>query len=326
MPSFYNPVIPIIVGPTAIGKTYLGIQLALKMEGEIISADSMQVYKYMNIGTAKPDLNEKNGITHHLIDFVSPEDRFTVADFQEMALKKIEDLLAQNTLPIIVGGTGLYIHSLLYDMDFTEQEIDVDLRSQLEKIYQNEGSHVLFQKLKKLDPEVALRIHPNNWKRIIRAIEVCSNTKEGIKDFSKDLKLRKNFSFKVYGLYQDRDLLYESINHRVDNMIQQGLEKEVEFLLNSGFNPNLPAMKGVGYKELISYLNGEYGYERAVELIKRNTRRFAKRQMTWFKRTPNVTWFQLHKSDPEEKKAEIVKISRHITNELEGMVDNEKQC
>lgn len=320
-----QPTIPVIVGPTAVGKTYLGIQLAKHANGEIISADSMQIYQHMNIGTAKPDSNEMQEIPHHLMDFVLPDQRFTVADFQELALQKIDELIKKNVLPIIVGGTGLYVHSLLYDMDFTEKEIDEALRSQLEKTYREEGSHALHQQLVALNPAIASRIHPNNWKRIIRAIEVCSASTAGMKDFSKDLKHREGYRFKVFGLYQDRSILYRSINERVDLMLENGLEEEVRHLLDSGFDPSIPALKGVGYKEFIRYFNHHYGYEECVELIKRNTRRFAKRQLTWFRKLPDVTWFYLEGLQPEKRKKELQTISNTILTELKGMVDDEKQ-
>jgi len=285
----------------------------------------MQIYQHMNIGTAKPDSNEMQGVPHHLMDIVAPDQRFTVADFQELALQKIDELVKKNVLPIIVGGTGLYIHSLIYDMDFTEKEIDTALRNQLEKTYREKGSHVLHQYLETLSPSIASRIHPNNWKRIIRAIEVCSASKEGMKDFSKDLKQREGYRFKVFGLYQDRNILYKSINQRVDLMLKKGLEEEVRHLIDSGFDPTSPAMKGVGYKEFIRYFSQHYGYEDAVELIKRNTRRFAKRQMTWFRRVPDITWFYLESLQPEERKKELQMVSGTILTELKGMVDDEKQ-
>ncbi|SFH48802.1 tRNA dimethylallyltransferase [Tindallia magadiensis] len=314
-----KPIIPIIIGPTAIGKTHLAIQLALKNHGEIISADSMQIYKKMNIGTAKPTNDEKQGVPHHLIDLILPDQRYTVADFQEQALTKIDVLTAQKILPIIAGGTGLYIHSLLYDMDFSKKEVDQSLRNKLEAIYKEKGSEELFLRLKAINPEVALRIHPNNWKRIIRAIEVSTYSSQGIKDFSKDLVERKNYCFKVFGLYQDRKILYNSINNRVDDMLNNGLKEEVHELLKCGYNRNSPALKGVGYKELIAYFYGECSYEDAVELIKRNTRRFAKRQMTWFNRIPDVTWYSLNSSNPADKEKELEVINNRIVKELKGM-------
>lgn len=320
-----QPVIPIIVGPTSIGKTYLAIEIAKRTNAEIISADSMQIYQHMNIGTAKPDVNEMQRVPHHLIDFVNPEQRFTVADFQELALQKVDELIEKQILPVIVGGTGLYINSLLYDMDFTEKEIDENMRRQLEKRYRDEGSSVLYQQLEKLNPAVASRIHPNNWKRIIRAIEVCSTSTKGMKDFSKDLKFRKGYRFQVFGISQDRGFLYQSINQRVDMMIANGLEREVDQLLQAGFDPTLPALKGVGYKEFIGYFSHHYGYEEAVELIKRNTRRFAKRQMTWFNKIPNIAWFYLESQQAEEKKIELQRIAHTILTELKGMIDNEEQ-
>ncbi|SDY89710.1 tRNA (adenosine(37)-N6)-dimethylallyltransferase MiaA [Tindallia californiensis] len=317
-------IIPIIIGPTAIGKTHLAIQLALKTNGEIISADSMQIYKKMNIGTAKPSTDEKQEIPHHLIDLILPDQRFTVADFQEQALTKIDELTIQKTLPIIAGGTGLYIHSLLYDMDFSKKEVDQSLRNKLEAIYKEKGSEELFLRLKSINSEVALRIHPNNWKRIIRAIEVSTYSSQGIKDFSKDLVARKNYCFKVFGLYQDRNTLYNSINNRVDDMLKNGLEEEVRELLRCGYNRNSPALKGVGYKELIAYFYGECSYEDAVGLIKRNTRRFAKRQMTWFNRIPDVTWYSLNGSSSNDKEKELEVINNLIIKELKGVGCSEK--
>jgi tRNA dimethylallyltransferase len=296
--------VPVIAGPTAIGKTALSLQLARFVQGEIISADSMQIYRHMNIGTAKPEEEEKQGIPHHLMDQINPDERFTVADFQEQAVAAIESISSRGFVPIVTGGTGLYIHSLLYRMDFTEIEIDTVLRERLEEEADRFGAEVMHQRLVLLDAAAAARIHPNNVRRVIRALEVSMNTKSGVKDFTRDLALNDTYDFRVFVLSEDRDSLYNRINQRVDQMMADGLEDEVRRLLSLGYDKNLPALQGVGYKELISYFQGELGYEEAVEMIKQNTRRFAKRQFTWFKRLPHARWITLDHLNSREAELE----------------------
>ena len=312
--------VPVIAGPTAIGKTALSLRLATFMQGEIISADSMQVYKYMNIGTAKPEEKEKQGIPHHLMDLINPDERFTVADFQEQAVAAIESISSRGLVPIVTGGTGLYIHSLLYQMNFTEIEIDTVLRKHLEEEADRFGTEVMHQRLVLLDAAAAARIHPNNVRRVIRALEVSMNTKNGIKDFTRDLVLNDSCDFRVYVLSEDRNSLYNRINRRVDQMMADGLEDEVRRLISMGYDKNIPALQGVGYKELISYFQGELGYEEAVEMIKQNTRRFAKRQFTWFKRLPHARWITLDHLSPRE--AELEKAFDRIMADLKAPTDN----
>lgn len=309
-----KPKVIIITGPTAVGKTAASVQLAQQLKGEIISADSMQIYKYMDIGTAKPATEEKQGIPHHLMDFLEPDQRFTVVDFQEKALVLIKDIHDRKSIPIVIGGTGLYLHSLLYRLDFTEVEMDATLRQKLESEGDLKGAAYMHQQLAKMDPEAAERIHPNNVKRVIRALEVILNAEEGVKDFSRPLEENTDYDFRTFVLHENRQSLYHRINLRVDIMIAEGLEAEVKKLLHSGYDVKLPAMQGVGYKEMIRYISGEIGYEEAVEIIKRNSRRYAKRQLTWFKKWPQAHWVLIDHEKPRDQ--EINRVVEMISGAL----------
>ncbi|HZJ76368.1 MAG TPA: tRNA (adenosine(37)-N6)-dimethylallyltransferase MiaA [Oscillospiraceae bacterium] len=302
----------IIAGPTAVGKTDTGIILADKLNGEIISADSMQIYKNMNIGTAKPNLEERKGVTHHLIDIINPDENFSVAEFQRLAGGIIDDLISNKKLPIIVGGTGLYINSLIYDMDFTQFASNRKLRETLQKEAEKMGNEYIHDKLKKIDPNLADRIHPNNVRRVIRAIEVYHGTGDKIGDFSRDIVLNDEYEFFLAGLTRERSELYDRINKRVDIMIEQGLIEEVRDLVNLGYSKDLISFKGLGYKEIIEYLEGRYDLNEAIRILKRNTRRYAKRQLTWFRRYESINWYNVSDYPTDENLAE------HIIEDFKG--------
>lgn len=289
----------ILTGPTAVGKTNLSIQLAKKMNMEIISADSMQIYKYMDVGSAKVTEDEMNGVKHYLIDEVTPEYSFSVSEFQERANDYINQIVKKGKLPLVTGGTGLYLNSLIYNMDFAKSDADNELREMLRVELEENGIDYMYEKLKSLDEEAANRIHKNNTKRVIRAIEVCMSGKK-MSDFSNDLKLNDKYEPIIIVLNRDREHLYRRINKRVDIMISQGLEDEVKTLLNMGYSSDLVSMQGIGYKEIIKYLNNEYTYEEAIEIIKRDSRRYAKRQLTWFRRYENAKWFDLDNYNDEK--------------------------
>jgi tRNA dimethylallyltransferase len=279
----------IILGPTASGKTKLSIELAKVLNGEIISADSMQVYKFMVIGTAKPDMEEMEGVKHYLIDEILPNEEFSVAKFQELALKYIDDILLKGKTPIITGGTGLYINSLIYNINFSETISDWELRERLSKIAEEKGNKYLHDMLKEVDPETSEKIHENNVKRVVRALEVYEYTKRPI-SYHQELSLSvpSKHEFVIIGLRMDRERLYEKINNRVDIMFEKGLINEVKKLIELGYHNNAIAMQGIGYKEILSNIRGEISIEEAKEIIKRDSRHYAKRQITWFKRIQNI--------------------------------------
>lgn len=291
----------IVAGPTAVGKTDTAIGLAKILNGEIISADSMQIYKYMNIGTAKPSLEEQRGIPHYLVDCIYPDEDFSVAEFQSRAEGLISDITEKGKLPIIAGGTGLYVNSLVYEMDFTSTISNWELRNKLEEEAIAFGNEFIHNKLMDLDPRAAERIHPNNLKRVIRAIEVNIECGENIGDFSEDVKLNPNYDICMIGLTRDREELYQRVNLRVDLMLQQGLVEEVKGLLEKGYPKDLVAFKGLGYKEIIGYLEGEYDLPYTIEILKRDTRRYAKRQLTWFRRYKEINWFNMSEYSSQQK-------------------------
>ena len=281
----------VITGPTAVGKTKLSIELAKRIGGEIISADSMQVYKYMNIGTDKISADKMEGVPHHLIDFLDPHEDFNVFIFQKLVKEAIEGITKRGKVPIIVGGTGFYIQAVLYDIDFTETDEDETYRHELEKRALEEGVHVLHEELRAVDPESADAIHENNSKRVIRALEYYKKTGRKISEHNTEQHQRTSpYDFKYFVLTDDREVLYSRIEKRVDQMIDEGLEAEVKELLAMDIPKEATSMQGLGYREMIGYLEGEYDLDRAVYLIKRNTRHFAKRQLTWFKRERDVLW------------------------------------
>lgn len=277
----------IITGPTGIGKTEISLKLAKKYKGEIISSDSMQIYKKLDIGTAKLDLS-KTTIPHYMIDVVEADENFSVAEFKNKSKAIISDINKRGGLPFVVGGTGLYINSLVYNLDFTETEADYQYRNELNKILEKDGSEVLYNKLLDLNSDMAEKIHKNNGQRIIRALEILKNGNEKGNNFRQE---NKDYNLVYIGLNMDRERLYDRINDRVDKMINLGLVEEVKGLLNDGIDKNSQSLKAIGYKEVISYLDNEIDYDEMVELIKKNSRHYAKRQLTWFRRDDRIKWF-----------------------------------
>jgi tRNA dimethylallyltransferase len=302
----------IILGPTAVGKTDISIEIAKKVNGEIISADSMQIYKHMNIGTAKPKIEEMQGIHHYLIDEIEPDEEFNVAIFQRKASQYINSILNKNKLPIVVGGTGLYINSLVYPLDFTDGVSNWEYRKKLDQIAENRGNEYLHDLLINIDPESASNIHPNNRKRVIRALEVYEETGKTMSYFKERSQNKEStYNLLMIGLTMERQLLYERINKRIDIMIEDGLIDEVKNILDMGYNKNLISMLGLGYKEIVKYLEGKYTLEEAIYTLKRDTRRFAKRQLTWFRRDDRIHWFNV---DARSKNSIIKNILEEINN------------
>lgn len=290
--------IVVLTGPTAVGKTELSIQLAKVIGGEIISADSMQVYKHMDVGSAKITPEEMDGVRHYLVDELEPFDEFHVVKFQEYAKKYLNEIYAHGKIPIIAGGTGFYIQALLNDIDFTEQESDSAYRKELEALAEEHGNQYLHDRLKEVDPESAEAIHPNNRKRVIRALEFYQETGRKISEHNAKEQMRTSpYNFAYFVLNDERSHLYKRIDARVDKMIEDGLESEVRRLKEMGCTKDMVAMQGIGYKEMLSYLDGSYSLEEAVYIIKRETRHFAKRQITWFKRERDVIWLNKNEFD-----------------------------
>lgn len=285
----------IITGPTAVGKTALSVQLAGALNGEIISADSMQVYRRMDIGSAKITRQEMEGIPHHLIDILEPDQEFNVVMFQKLAKQAMEEIRSRNRLPILVGGTGFYIQALLYDIDFTETKEDGAYRKQLELLALKEGPGALHALLEKADPASASVIHEHNMRRVIRALEFNRQTGQKISEHNeKERQKESPYDFLYYVLTTDRPALYQRIDRRVDQMLAAGLLEEVKELLEAGLDRTMVSMQGLGYKELLDYLEGRYSLSDAVQILKRDTRHFAKRQLTWFKRERDVRWLDLN--------------------------------
>ena len=281
----------ILTGPTAVGKTALSINLAKAINGEIISADSMQVYKKMDIGTAKVTPEEMDGVKHYLIDAIEPTEDFHVVRFQKMVLEAMDEIYSKGKIPIICGGTGFYIQAILYDIQFTEQEIDDSYRKSLEDYANEFGNEALHTRLNEVDPESASTIPAANRKRVIRAIEYFHQTGEKFSVHNEREKQRTSpYNFAYFVLNDDRGLLYNRIDKRVDIMMKAGLLDEVKMLLAMGCKPGMTSMDGIGYKEIISFLDGNISLEDAIELIKKNSRNYAKRQLTWFRREKEVTW------------------------------------
>ena len=281
----------VICGPTASGKTALSIELAKKVDGEIVSADSMQIYNEMSIGTAKPDEEEMQGIKHYLIGNISPTRRYSVSDYKIDAMNSIKEILQKGKQPIVVGGTGLYVNSLIYGIDYPEIETNLEYRKELEKIADEEGLQYLYKKAEEIDREAMKNISVNDKKRIIRALESYKETGKTKTQLEKES--RKNgvpYKYHIFAIDMPREILYDRINKRVDIMIEKGLIKEVENLYRKYGDELCTSLQGIGYKEVIDYLNGKYTKEEMIDKIKMETRRYAKRQLTWFRKIPNIIW------------------------------------
>jgi len=297
-----KPII-ILTGPTAVGKTKASIGLAKALNGEIISADSMQIYRYMDIGSAKIRPEEMQGIQHYLIDELLPDEPFHVVRFQQMAKQAMEEIYAKGKIPIVVGGTGFYIQALLYDIDFTESDENATYRSELEAIATQKGAQYLHDMLRKVDTASADAIHANNVKRVIRALEFHHQTGDKISDHNAEERVKQSpYDFCYFVLNDERKRLYERINLRVDRMLEEGLVAEVQALKEKGYTRDMVSMQGLGYKEILDYLNGICSLEDAVYILKRDTRHFAKRQLTWFKRERDVIWIEKEKYNYDEEK------------------------
>lgn len=281
----------ILTGPTAVGKTELSIKLAKAINGAIISADSMQIYKHMDIGTAKITKQEMAGIAHFLVDELEPSEEFNVVIFQQKAKQAIDEIYSLGKIPIIVGGTGFYIQSVLYDIDFTENNNDIEYRQYLEQLAKEKGSGYIHEMLKQVDEISARDIHANNVKKVIRALEYYKQTGKPISKHNEEQSQNESpYNFIYFVLNNDRELLYQRIDKRVDDMVEKGLFDEVKKLKDIGYDKSYVSMQGIGYKEVFDYLNSDISYEDSIYILKRNTRHFAKRQLTWFKREKNVTW------------------------------------
>ena len=306
----------VLTGPTAVGKTKASIGLAKAIGGEIISADSMQVYEYMDIGSAKIRPEEMQGIPHYLVDELKPWDEFHVVRFQQMAKKAMDQIYANGHIPIIVGGTGFYIQALLYDIDFTETSKDDTYRKQLEGIEKEKGRRYLHDMLKTVDPKSAEEIHANNAKRVMRALEYYHQTGQKMSEHNeKERQKESPYEFVYFVFNAPREKLYERIDKRVDLMMEEGLVEEVKHLKDLGCTKDMVSMQGLGYKEILEYLDGTCSLEEAVYMIKRDTRHFAKRQLTWFRRERQVTWIQKEVYDYDEEK-----ILKAMISHLEGRI------
>lgn len=293
----------ILTGPTAVGKTNLSIELAKRINGAIISADSMQVYKYMDIGSAKIMPQEMQGIKHYLIDELLPSDEFNVFIFKKMAKKALEEIYSNDQIPIIVGGTGFYIQALLYDIDFTEQDTDIAYRNKLSEFAEVNGNHALHEMLKNIDPVSYETIHENNVKRVIRALEYYHNCSEPISKHNDSERQKESpYNFAYFVLNDERKRLYDRIDKRVDIMVENGLVEEVKKLKNMGYTSDMVSMKGIGYKEILNSLDGAYDIDEAVEKVKQESRRFAKRQLTWFRREKETIWLEKEEYSYDDNK------------------------
>ena len=288
-----KPKVYVICGPTASGKTALSIELAKKIGGEIVSCDSMQIYKEMNIGTAKPTIQEMQGIKHYMIDIIPPDERYSVADYKKQAKQAIREIINNGKIPIIVGGTGLYVDSLIYEIEYQDIEFDEQYRNELEKREKLEGIKSLYKEAKKIDPQALEKISENDKKRIMRILEIYHATgKNKTEQEKKSREKEVEFDYKVYAISWDREILYDRINRRVDIMIQQGLIEEVEKIYKK-YKKFPTAMQGLGYKEVVQYLENKITKEEMIEKIKMETRRYAKRQLTWFRKNKQTIWLNV---------------------------------
>lgn len=288
----------VLTGPTAVGKTKLSIALAKAVNGEIISADSMQVYRYMDVGSAKITPDEMDGVPHHLVDVLDPTEDFNIVLFQQLAKKSMEEIYSKGKIPILVGGTGFYIQAITRDIDFTQSEQDDSYRQELEALAAEKGSSFLHDMLASVDPKSAEDIHENNVKRVIRALEFYKQNGTRISEHNEEQKEHVSpYNLAYFVLNAPRPLLYERIDARVDEMLKNGLVEEVKTLQRMGCHRGMVSMQGLGYKEILAWLEGEYPYDEAVRILKRDTRHFAKRQLTWFRREGEVTWVDKDKFD-----------------------------
>ncbi|RWZ60411.1 tRNA (adenosine(37)-N6)-dimethylallyltransferase MiaA [Halobacillus fulvus] len=310
-----KPFVVSVVGPTAVGKSKLGVEIARRFNGEVISGDSMQIYRTMDIGTAKVTPEETCGIPHHMIDIKNPEEEFSVAEFQRKVQALIYDISARGKLPVLVGGTGLYIQATLYDFNFSKEKKDERVIRRLEAELEKYGNEEMYRKLLEADPKQAEKIHPNNVRRVLRALEVYETTGKGLSNYKEEQHPSSPFQPILIGLEMDREELYERINRRVDQMIVEGLLEEVRQLYERGLE-DAQSMKAIGYKEFVPYFKGQYDLERAIELLKRNSRRYAKRQYTYFRNKLEVSWYPVRENDYEEKFATIL-------SDLAGMMDDQ---
>ncbi|NLC51908.1 MAG: tRNA (adenosine(37)-N6)-dimethylallyltransferase MiaA [Firmicutes bacterium] len=292
-----NKPLLVIVGPTAVGKTEVAIKVACRLKDyEIVSADSMLIYRFMDIGTAKPSLEERKKIKHHLIDIIDPDEDFSVADYQRLAFRAIESIYKQEKLPLLVGGTGLYVRAVTDEYAFSEQGGNASIRKKLKERAKKLGTASLYRELEKIDPLAAVKIHPHDQRRIIRALEVYYSTGER---FSKQLLRTRergsSFQLLIIGLYMQRAELYKRIDQRVEIMLERGFLQEVKGLLSRGYSPHLKSMQSIGYRHMAAYLQGELSFEEAKRLLQRDTRRFAKRQLTWFRRDERIKWMEANR-------------------------------
>ncbi|WP_081092413.1 tRNA (adenosine(37)-N6)-dimethylallyltransferase MiaA [Peribacillus simplex] len=303
----------VIIGPTAVGKTKMSIEMAKLFNGEIISGDSMQVYKGMDIGTAKIKMEEMEGVPHYLLDIKEPDEPFSAAEFQERANACIEDIHGRGKLPIIVGGTGLYIQSVIYDYQFSEAPSDLEYREGLEKQIRESGIDPVFDQLRKVDPESAKRIHPNNVRRVIRALEIFHCTGKTMSEQLDDQPTELKYETCIIGLTMEREKLYQRIDQRVDGMVDEGLIHEVQSFYDQGLK-DCQSIQAIGYKEIYDYFDGRASVDEAVETLKQNSRRYAKRQLTWFRNKMDVIWFNM--TDLEGFPKKIHEISGFIAGKL----------
>ena len=312
MPNTEKSKLYIIAGPTAVGKSDLAVELAQRIGGEVVSADSMQVYRHMDIGTAKITPEEMKGVPHHMIDIIEPVEPYHVYDFKVRSTKAVAEIYERGHIPIICGGTGFYIQALLYDIDFSDQGKDDDMRNELQNIAETQGPEKLHDILKELDPDTAKDLHPNNVKRVIRAIEYARQNGETIYEHNAAQRLRESpYDFKYIVLNDDRQAVYDRIDARVDKMISKGLEDEVRSLMEMGCTPDMTSMQGIGYKQMIRYISGEYDLDEAIRLIKRDSRHYAKRQITWLNRERDLILIDRRAfSDPAVQSEYILNISK----------------
>lgn len=287
----------VIAGPTAVGKSEIAVELALRLNGEIISADSVQLYKHFQIGTAKLTPEEQRGVPHHLLDILEPDDNFSVADFQKLARQKIEDIHGRGKLPFLVGGTGLYIQAVIDPYHFPEMKGQEEIRRKLRTIWEEGKGAELYRRLQEVDPAAAARIHPNDFRRISRALEVFYLTGKPISSYAQKKNTTTSYRLAMAGLIRSRAELYKRIEKRVDQMFAQGLVQEVQSLLAKGYDPRLKPFQSLGYKQVVKYLSGVYDLNTAIQETKKATRNYAKRQLTWFRRDPRIRWFSLQDAD-----------------------------